>query len=149
MPNRGSYTVWIWKDDQGTPKYVGWGKITINHPAKYAWAIREKYDSDLNKWLRENEQEPRRDVVDDIRYSKEDACYVANKLRRMYDQEGVELLESRPHGTRKGGGRAKPVLGPDLQIYDSVRSAAKSEGVHPCTITRYCQTEGSGWDYLN
>lgn len=41
------------------------------------------------------------------------------------------------------------VISPDFAIFGSVRQAAVDEGVNPCTITRWCQSEGTDWDYIN
>lgn len=146
--SKGQYTVWVWKDETG-PRYVGWGKVCLKHPAKYAWALRESYKSELNDWLCQHEKEPERVDLGVLRYSREEASFVAQKLRKKYEREGSNLLASRPEGSYTGGGSARAVLGPDLQIYPSVRRAAVIEGVHPSTITRYCQTEDTDWDYLD
>jgi len=146
---RPKFNVWVWTFEDGDPAYVGWGRTTINHPAKAIWAQRDKYESELNRWLRTLDREPLRSAQlygQDL--TKIEASTLASELRRLYKRKGFTLLDSRPDGTRLGGGRKRMVLGPDLELYESVRHAARVVGYHPSTITRYCQTEDSGWDYL-
>lgn len=144
------FVVWTWTDADGTPRFVGWGRASRQHPAKQLWAKREGADSDLNFWLRTFTEEPRRiENAGIVRYYKHEAAAIAEGLRNRYKNDGNELLDTRPWGTRIGGGLARMVMAPDFAIYDSVRQAAVDEGVNPCTITRWCQSDKSGWDYLN
>ncbi len=147
---KAQFCVWTWLNDEGEPVYVGWGKFCLTHPAKHVWASRKAYDSELNDWLRTLEREPDR-KYDELtaRFSRTEASAQANFMRKDLKAKGAKLLDSRPKGTKAGGGAARGVLTPDLEIYESVRQAATALGVHPCTITRKCRTEGSGWDYLN
>lgn len=149
MPARmRKYVVWSWHDADG-PKYVGWGERVYQHPAKRIWARRNHFASDLNVWLRQHDREPRRvDYTSIVGFYRDEASLVASSHRDIFRRKGYQLLDSRPWGTKEGGGAARAVMGPDLEIYDSVRQAGMAEGVNPCTITRWCQTEGSGWDYL-
>jgi hypothetical protein len=149
MAQRRKFVVWEWKEN-GSPRFVGWGRVGRNHPAKDLWARRMGCDSDLNHWLRSHQSEPER--VDHslmVNYYKDEASSVAASLRRKYTAEGHTLLDPRPWGTREGGGAARMVMSPDLAIYSSVRQAATDNGVNPSTITRWCQSDGWDWDYVN
>lgn len=147
---RQKYVVWVWKE-QGVPRFVGWGRMGRNHPAKELWAKRHGADSDLNLWLRGFEKEPDRSDQRGLlrQFYKHEASSIAVALRIKYKNEGYSLLDSRAWGSYEGGGAARMVMSPDFTIFGSVRQAAVDEGVHPSTITRLCQAEGTGWDYLN
>jgi hypothetical protein len=149
MSQNKKFVVWEWWDGD-TPVFVGWGRIGRNHPAKDLWARRQGAKSDLNAWLLKHESEPKRvDRAGIVNYYRHEASSIAMALREKYKAEGFRLLDSRPWGTREGGGAARMVMSPDMAIYHSVRQAAVDMGVNACTITRWCQTEGTGWDYLN
>jgi hypothetical protein len=112
--------------------------------------MRRGQNSDLNQWLREFDSEPeRKDENPIIRFYRHEASTVAQGLRDKYKQAGHNLLDPRPWGTKEGGGSARMVMSPDMTVYQSVRQAAVDEGVNPCTITRLCNRDGSGWDYLS
>lgn len=145
------FVVWTWTDPDGTPRFVGWGRVGRNHPAKQLWAKREGCPSDLNQWLCQHDAEPRRiEHAGIVQYYKHEAAAVAAGLRERYTKlAGVELLDPRPWGTKIGGGLARMVMSPEFTIYDSVRQAAVDIGVNACTITRWCQSDDSDWDYLN
>ena len=143
------FVVWTWLDRTG-PRFVGWGRHGRQHPAKKIWAQRHGQRSNLNAWLCEFDSEPeRKDENPIVRFYKHEASSVAQALREKYTAAGHKLLDPRPWGTKTGGGASRMVMSPDLTIYGSVRQAAVDEGVNACTITRLCQTPGSGWDYLN
>jgi len=148
MP-KATFCVWTWLNDEGTPIYVGWGKFHLTHPAKHVWASREAYPSELNDYLKTLDREPDR-RYDELtsRFSGADASFHANFVRRKLKKEGVVLLSSRPTGTKIGGGLARGVLSPDLEIYPSVRRAAVANKVHPCSVTRWCKDPDSEWNYL-
>ena len=121
-----------------------------SHPAKKLWAQRRGIKSDLNDWLRTFDSEPERiDHTQALPMYRHEASNLADHLRKKYRREGHFLLDPRPWGTKIGGGAARMVIAPGLTIYGSVRQAAVDLGVNPCTITRLCQQEGTGWDYLN
>lgn len=150
MPKAHNFIVWTWTDFQDVPRYVGWGSRDPNHPAKRMWAQRYGVDSDVHYWLRKHEREPKRiDHAEVVRYYRDEAASVAAAIRAKYKAEGHKLLDSRPWGTKEGGGAPRMVMSPDLSIYPSVRQAAISEGVSPCTITRWCQSKSTDWDYVN
>lgn len=142
----GQHTVWTWyfKD---RPVYVGWGKTTLIHPARLVWKQRKDYDSELNDFLREQSKEPDR-RGGTMPMSKKDASWTCGQVRRTYMDAGYVLLDARPRDTRKGGGLNRCVISPDHIIYNSVRRAAKAEGLNPSTITRYCQSDKSDWCYV-
>lgn len=151
MPTPRKFIVWTWFDSPDVPRYVGWGSNEPNHPAKRLWAKRLGANSDLNQWLRTFKwREPERvDHSGVVSFYRDEAAAVASTLREKYKAEGHTLLDPRPWGTKEGGGAARMVLAPDLTVYGSVRQAAISVGVSPCTITRWCQSSKSGWDYVN
>lgn len=143
------YCVWTWLNDDGDPVYVGWGKFSLTHPAKHVWASRKAYSSELNDWLCTLDSEPDRTYGEGAaRFSRGEASHQANFIRRTEKAKGHNILSSRPTGTRSGGGSARGVLSPELDIYDSVRQAAAEQKVHPCTITRWCKSDSSDWNYL-
>jgi len=144
------YVVWTWFDENDIPKFVGWGRHGRSHPAKKLWAQRSGMDSDLNIWLQSFKSEPKRiDHSGIVWYYKYEAAAVSTAYRDKYKDQGFKLLDPRPWGTKEGGGAARMVMSPDFTIYGSVRQAAVDECVNPCTITRWCQSEDSDWDYLN
>lgn len=146
MSTRQKYVIWIWRDEDGEPRFVGWGRHGRNHPAKQLWAKRNGAASDLNHWLRTFDAEPEREELGGIvRFYKHEAAAICSGLREKFEN----LLDPRPWGTKLGGGAARMVMSPKFAVFDSVRQAAVDEGVNPCTITRWCQAEGTGWDYLN
>ena len=147
MP-KAQYCVWTWLNDDGQEVFVGWGKFVLTHPAKHVWASRDAYDSELNAWLRTLDCEPDRTFEGAARFARVEASHQANFVRRTLKKKGIKLLSSRPTGTRSGGGSARGVLSPDLEIYDSVRQAATANGVNPSTVTRWCKDEESDWNYL-
>lgn len=148
MP-KAQYCVWTWLNDDSEPVYVGWGKHCLTHPAKHVWASREAYPSQLNDWLKTRDTEPDRTYGEGAgRFSKVEASHQANFIRRTLKKQGAKLLSSRPTGTRSGGGLARGVLSPDLEIYDSVRQAAAANEVHPCTVSRWCKDEDKDWNFL-
>lgn len=149
MPSRKKFVVWEWRDRTG-PRFVGWGRKGRNHPAKDLWARRRGQRSDLNNWFLSFDSEPeRKDHTAAVPLYRHEASHLSTYLREKYRREGYTLLDPRPWGTKSGGGMARTVMSPDWTIYGSVRQAAVDNGVHPCTITRLCQRQGSGWDYLN
>ena len=149
MSQNRKFVVWEWKE-HGVPRFVGWGRMGRNHPAKDLWARRMGCDSDLNFWLRKYESEPTRvDHSSMVNYYRHEASNVAASLRKRYADEGFQLLDPRPWGTRNGGGMGRTVMSPDFAIYGSVRQAATDNGVNPSTITRWCQSNGTDWDYVN
>lgn len=122
-----------------------------NHPAKDLWARRTGADSDLNRWLCKFDKEPDRSDQRGLlgQFYRHEAQSLAATLRDKFKREGHTLLDPRPWGTRAGGGAPRMVMSPDFTIFGSVRQAAVDEGVHPSTITRLCQEDGTDWDYLN
>lgn len=149
MPAHKKYVVWTWFDEDETPKFVGWGVYSRTHPAKTLWAQRNGIDSDLHIWLRKFKTEPKRvERTGLVQYYRAEASAVAAVLREKCAKDGYKLLDPRPWGTKEGGGAARMVISPDFAIFGSVRKAAVDMGVNPCTITRWCQTDGSGWDYI-
>ncbi len=150
MP-KPTYCVWTWlSDEDGEPIYVGWGKFTVTHPAKHVWASRKAYDSELNLWLRSLDREPDRLYGEGAaKFSKAEASHQANYITRQLKKKGRITLSSRPFGSKTGGGSARGVLSPDLEIYTSVRQAAAANEVHPSSVTRWCKDEDLDWNYLN
>lgn len=149
MAQNRTFVVWSWFDKAGRPVYVGFGKDYPVHPAVKLWDSRSMVKSDLTRWLREHDKEPERlDHCGLVQFYRREAANVAASLRKRYRDNGDCLLDPRPWGTRSGGGSPRAVFGPDLTVYDSVRHAAVDQDVNPCTITRWCQTDGTGWDYL-
>jgi len=150
MSQTRKFVVWDWWDDDGSVKFVGWGCMGRSHPAKELWARRRGAASDLNFWLRSRNVEPIRiDRGGLTNYYRGEASSVARALRDKYVAEGHVLLDSRPWGSRDGGGAARMVMSPDMAVYNSVRQAAVDQGVNPCTITRWCQAAESGWEYIS
>jgi len=136
--------------DDNLPMFVGWGRYGQQHPAKKLWAKRAGADSDLNLWLRRFKSEPHRiDHAGDVRYYRHEASSVAKMFRKKYQADGRKLLDPRPWGTKEGGGASRMVISPEFTIFGSVRQAAIDQAVNPCTITRWCQEDGTDWDYLN
>lgn len=149
MSTRQRFVVWYWAEDAAV-RFVGWGRVSRNHPAKQIWAKRNGVNSDLNIWLRTFDAEPERTEIGGVvRFYKHEAAAICSGLREKFTKEGHVLLDPRPWGTKIGGGAARMVISPTFVVFDSVRQAAVDEGVNPCTITRWCQSEDSGWDYLN
>jgi len=147
---RKQFHVWIWKDAAGNPFYVGWGKYEVSHPAKRLWASRDQFDSPLTEFLRRFSKEPDRvNEAADVAMSREDARALAEGIRESIRKKGGIILDSRPKDSRVGGGLARKVLAPDLNVYDSVRQAATDVGCNPSTITRWCQEVGTDWDYVD
>lgn len=147
--SKPTFCVWTWLDDDGNPVFVGWGKHVLTHPAKHVWASRNAYESELNDWLRTRAVEPDRVYGEGAaRFSRNEASHQANFIRQTLKKKGFKLLSSRPIGTRSGGGSARGVLSPDLEIYESVRQAATVNGVHPSSVTRWCKDEDNDWNYL-
>lgn len=150
MGQNRKFVVWEWVDAERIPVYVGWGRQTRCHPSFTLWDMRMVFNSDLNMWLRKHEHEPERiDHNGIVHFYRQEASNVAASLRTRYQKKGRKLLDPRPWGTKAGGGSARQVMAPDMTIYSSVRQAAVDVGVNPCTITRWCQTRGSGWAHLN
>jgi len=150
MSSLRKYVVWVWFDVDAKARFVGWGRMGQSHPAKKLWAQRQGEDSDLNIWLRTFSSEPnRKDYTSAVQMYRHEASATSQALRKKYKAEGCDMVDPRPHGTKEGGGAARMVMSPDLTVFGSVRQAAVDEGVNPCTITRWCQTDGTGWDYLN
>lgn len=144
------HTSWLWLDTDGEPRFVGWGWYDQRHPAKRVWALRNAYECELNDWLRTLTREPDRDEsFVEILLSRNEASAIANLKAKELKEAGHDILDSRPYGTKKGGGRNRYVIGPDFVVYKSVRKAAEKVGVNASTITRWCQTPGSDWDFLD
>ena len=149
MDQKCKHVVWTWLDTDGKPVYVGWGKFEKTHPAKIVWAGRNSYESELNTWLRSLKNEPKRAThTTSIPLRKQDARAMARAICERHRKADESLLDSRPDGTKLGGGGRRQVLSPELTVYPSVRQAAIDVGVNACTITRWCQEAGTDWDYL-
>lgn len=150
--SKSKHVVWGWEDQDGNPRYFGWGpfKRVGIHPASTLWLRRDEFDSPLTQWLRTLDVEPFRMLsVPVIPMTKSAARAYCVQKKEKCKAEGFDILDVRPIGTYIGGGQRRRVMGPDLTIFLSVRAAARSAGVNPSTITRWCQTEGTEWDYLN
>lgn len=149
MVHNASHCVWIWTDKQNQPKFVGWGTFEGAHPAKKIWARRNAFSSELNRWLVQLEQEPnRKQLYPIVLMSKIEARAMAKAYTKKLKQADYAILDNRPQGTKIGGGANREVLGPDLEVYNSVRHAAAEVGVNASTITRWCQQVDTRWDYL-
>lgn len=145
-----SHIVWTWLDDNGDPFYVGWGVRGHYHPAKALWMSRTQYDSPLMDHLRGLSKEPKRARDSDQPVmSRVDARGLAMSKREDFKERGFKLINDRPYGSRSGGGACRELLGPDLTVYESVRDAARSLDVNPSSVTRWCQKDDSGWDFLS
>jgi hypothetical protein len=143
------YHVWIWKDPAAGPVFVGWGREHLIHPALRIFRHAGEFNSELTDWLQEFVMEPEReDVASAAKLTKREARALAEATRERLRARGIPLLNQKPRD-RLGGGGPRMVVGPDLEIYTSVRAASISEEVSPSTITRRCATEGNGWDYLS
>jgi len=147
--NNAQHCVWVWKDVGGNPRFVGWGNFQETHPAKRMWALRKSYPSQLNRWLVMLACEPDRESADAlILLQKAEARALALAYRKQFKDAGYDMLDSRPEGTKLGGGANREVLGPDCEVYSSIRQAATDVGVNASTITRWCQQVDSQWDFL-
>ena len=143
------YVVWEWQDKDGTPRYVGFGRMDgTTHPADTTWKDRHKVKSDLNTWLCELKKEPQRDKkLPSTQMHRRDAMGVAEAQRTRHRKKKIPLLSKRPHGTCIGGGAKRAVIF-NGDVYESVRAAADDLGLNPCTITRRCHKKTDGWSYL-
>jgi hypothetical protein len=140
--------VWVWNRSDGRPAYVGYGERGEFHPAQVIWEHRFKVDSQLTRWLQSLSTEPRRTTIAG-QYSRREAAAIAQSYRVRYNEQGIDLLDSRPKGSRTGGGKNRCILGPGYSVYNSVRHAAAETGVCASTITRRCQQPDTDWDYLD
>lgn len=148
MSNR-KHCIWTWRDEDGVPKYVGWGAFAPAHPAKRLWARRKLFPSELNRWLVHLTAEPAREKVESVVLLSGSECRAAAAaLTLKYKREGIAILSGRPEGTKHGGGAGREVFGPEGELYESVRCAAVEMGVNASTITRWCQQVDTEWDYV-
>lgn len=143
------YVVWIWQDQTGTIKYIGWGSAEYRHPADDVWTDRNKWASELNDWLRLLKTKPRRKKdYNNVVMGRDEARRLATELTQREAAKGNTLLSARPYNTYTGGGHGRCVMGPDMELYRSVRQAAKMAGVNASTITRWCADEQTEWEYF-
>jgi hypothetical protein len=151
MSNAKTYMIWTWIDEDGVPFYVGWGKMEIAHPAKRVWARRNSVTSDLTIALRTYKREPKRGRKDSslVPLTRAEASGIAVARREQYKSDGIAILSDREHGTKVGGGAGRAIMGPEFEVYNSVREAAAAYGVNPSTITRWARRPGSDFDYVN
>lgn len=156
MSQEKNYTYWIWCDDLGVPMFVGWGryikqrKYTLKEPSTVVFEKRFDFDSELNLWLRQYNEEPLRCEPFSIKktfYHKVDARTLAVNNRMKLIREGVRLLNPKPFESMTGGGRRRPVNGPS-GMFESVREAARMLDVDPGSITLWCQAKKDGWHYI-
>jgi len=149
MANGRIHVVWTWLDEEDRPVYVGWGKFTKTHPAKTLWARRHVVNSELCRWLRSLKREPNRyeRTSSIIPLSGPEARAIAKARTEKLKAAGFRLLDSRVDETRIGGGSGRPVIDPNLEMFQSVREAAAHYGVNPSTITRWCQTDDTQWNF--
>ena len=111
---------------------------------------RNQYNSALMEHLNSLTREPKRarDGEQPV-MSRTEARGLAMSKRESFRKRGIKLINDRPYGSRSGGGATRGILGPDLVFYESVRDAARIFNVNPSSVTRWCQKDGSGWDYIN
>jgi hypothetical protein len=145
---------WAWEfiDEQGRKcAYVGCDNHELGapHPANVLWNERHTVRSDLHNWLRTLPAIPARiDFPAEQPIFRVDALGIAFGLREGYRRQGVRLITTRPEGSCRGGGAAKPVVDPKGDIYDSVRQAAEAHGVSEATVIRYCKDPANhDWVY--
>lgn len=146
------HVVWEWIDASDLPFYVGWGIMPIGHrhPAEYMWRERHKEASPLNEYLIANfDNEPRRgkDLTRE-KMHRNAAIAICRQRRKFLLDIGIDVLTSRPHSTKVGGGHRKLVVG-DGVTYTSVREAARETGLTPGGITRRCKSPTiPDWYYI-
>lgn len=155
---RGRWEVWTWlRHDDGTPFYVGRGKIGRDgqHPAAKLWNDRKKRDSELNVYIRNHfDAEPKRtDDFPGLDMSREVATVLWEMSIEESEEEGHRLLSARPTDRpawsyNSGFKARRAVIGPDGTRYASVRQAARAVGVTPATVTLNCQL-GKTWHYAD
>lgn len=144
-----NWACWTWLDS-GVIVYVGAGPYTDDgHPAARRWAARFDDESDLNLWLQDCIDEPRRDVCGSTIMPKT----MARDLAGIYRARNAEtLLSAREHS---GGGHSRRVafvptddFG-DAQVFPSVREAGRAHRVNPSTVTRRCKNANcSEWLFI-
>lgn len=148
-----SFAVWEWLDKDGTPMYVGRGRILDGvHPAQALWNQRTKaeLDSHLMRWLRTFEEEPQRsDAVPELTIYQQEADGWFYARRAQLKERGVDLLSTRPFGTTVGGGTSRAVVSPEGDVYTSVREAVRDTGLSVATIIRFCKSPRSDWKYVD
>jgi hypothetical protein len=149
---RRAHTVWIWKDYEGTPRYVGIGQYAIRHPAIDKFEARFDDSSDLGKWLQLLDEEPERQTYGPGVVGRKAAVAMAMGLRAKYADT---LFGQRDPKTYKGGPPARGVYhfcASDLEkstVYASVREAARDVGKNPSSVTRWCQNpKNLQWGYV-
>lgn len=144
------YFAWEWLDADGSPMYVGWGKqVRGKHPAEVMWKQR-KNGSKLGDRLAALTTEPQRSAaVPEVGLTKEEARTYCSARKRELHKNGVQLLSSRPHDSRRGGGSAVSVVDDAGREHESVRAAAEFHGLNPSTVSRFIRDALSGWFLLN
>jgi hypothetical protein len=147
--------VWSWEfiDAEGRRcAYVGCDNHEAGgpHPAAVLWGERLTVRSELHDWLASLAAPPDRlDFPAEQPIFRLDGLGIAFGLREGYRRNGVKLITTRPHGSKRGGGTSKPVLDPNGDYHESVRQAAEAHGVSEATIVRYCKDPGNlQWDYV-
>jgi hypothetical protein len=148
--------VWVWEGAEGLPTYVGRGRTGPRgqHPAIVRWEARYDRESELTLWLRTLGAEPRR-VANIPHCTMSAACVQAvwSGTRRQYEDLGIRLKSDRPTDrdpkTYNAGKKLpRAVIGPNGDLYPSVRAAARDVGLTPAAITLHCQRRGA-WRYLD
>jgi len=139
-----THAIWIWRDDQGNVRYVGYGRFVDVHPALDKWNGRFTDNSELGCWLRDHVTEPSREGYGPRLCAKGMAQAAVMGLRQRY--ASPKLLKSRDPATWQGGGQSKAVFlfvedDPELSmIFSSVRKAAQYVGVNASTMSRWCKS---------
>jgi len=144
------YFAWEWLDADGSPMYVGWGKLQRGvHPAEVLWKHRKK-GSELGDRLATLKLEPQRSaVVPQVGITKEEARTYCSARKLELQKKGVQLLSSRPRASRRGGGSALRVVDDRGDEHESVRAAAEAHRLNACTVSRYVRDPLSGWFLLS
>lgn len=151
-----SYTVWLWFDDSGDVRHVGYGQFLrgVAHPARIRWeeSRTNESDSPLDLWLCDYPIcEPRRETFGPTVMSESEAVGLCAGLRARHKET---VLKTRGLNSYAGGHPKRGVyrFSEDLNkcaAYESVRDAARSVDVNASTVTRWCQDDTNPeWGYL-
>jgi hypothetical protein len=148
--NEAKFYVWVWFFP-GTerPAFVGCGKSVGD---RMPWDV--EFDdrggpTRLSQWLGDLDGPPPRDP--NISATPMEFKAARSYAARLREGIPAPLIPNRSYeGTQSGGGKARPVIGPDGTEYPSVRAAADAVGVKPPSVTNWCKRpEEHGWRYAD
>jgi len=148
-----NHAVWVWREMNEAPRYVGYGKFDDYHPAIIAFNHYRGGDSELGIWLAGYENEPLRENYGPKLVSRFTAMQAVIGLRSRHS---ATLFKSRGPSSYSGGHPSRQILYFDeadcerSKVYESIREASRDIGVNASTITRWCKSDTNVvWSYLD